>query len=96
MHFFFTAHYATIYRNAFVPTIYAWKGAHPLNLRTGNNDYFQVEQGTPVANVNWEVIFSNYDYLWGYKLPQEFRRFLVTKGELIAQSDEAMLVRIRK
>lgn len=96
MHFFFTAHYATIYRNAFVPTIYAWKGAHPLNLRTDNNDYFQVEQGTPFANVNWEVIFSNYDYLWGYKLPEEFSRFLATKGELIAQSDEAMLVRIGK
>ena len=96
MHFFFTAHYATIYRNAFVPTIYAWRGAHPLNLRKNNNGYFQVEQGTPFANINWEGIFSNYDYLWGYKLPEEFSRFLVTKGELIAQSGEAMLVRIGK
>lgn len=96
MHFFFSAHYATIYRHAFVPTIYAWKGAHPLNLRLPQSDYAQVERNTPFDQVNWNAIFSKYDYLWGYKLPEEFTGFLLSEGELITQSGDAMLFRIRR
>lgn len=94
MHFFFSAHYATIYRHAFVPTIYAWKEAHPLNLRSPESDYAQVERNTPVDRVNWNQIFTHYEYLWGYKLSPEFRRFLSSKGELIVQSGDAALFRI--
>ena len=75
MHFFFSAHYATIYRHAFVPTIYAWKEAHPLNLRAAESDYAQIEKNTPFDSVNWNQIFTHYDYLWGYKLSPEFKRF---------------------
>lgn len=94
MHFFFSAHYATIYRHAFVPTIYAWKEAHPLNLRSSESDYIQVEQDTPFDRVKWDRIFTHYDYLWGYKLPDEYRRFLSSEGELIVQSGDATLFRI--
>ncbi len=94
MHFFFSAHYATIYRHAFVPTIYAWREAHPLNLRSTESDYAQVEKNTPVDRVKWNQIFSHYDYLWGYKLTPEFRRFLSLKAELVVQSGDAALFRI--
>ena len=94
MHFFFSAHYATIYRHAFVPTIYAWKEAHPLNLRVTESDYTQVEKNTPFDRINWNQIFTHYDYLWGYKLSPEFREFLSAKAELIAQSGDSALFRI--
>ncbi len=94
MHFFFLPHYATIYRHAFVPTIYAWREAHPLNLRSTESDYAQVEKTTPVDRVKWNQIFSHYDYLWGYKLTPEFRRFLSLKAELVVQSGDAALFRI--
>lgn len=94
MHFFFLPHYATIYRHAFVPTLYAWKEAHPLNLRSSESDYTQVEQNTPFDRVQWDTIFNHYDYLWGYKLPDEFSRYLSLEGELIVQSGDAALFRI--
>ncbi len=94
MHFFFSAHYATIYRHAFVPTIYAWREAHPLSLRSAESDYAQIERNTPFNRVAWDRIFTHYDYLWGYKLPDEFRRFLASEGELIVQSGDAALFRI--
>lgn len=96
MHFFFLPHYATIYRHAFVPTIYAWKGVHPLNLRSSKSHYVQVEQDTPFDRINWKAIFSEYDYLWGYKLPKEFDLFLLSEGELVARSGDAMLIRIKR
>jgi len=96
MHFFYTAHYATVYRHAFVPTIYAWKGAHPLNLRSAVQDYAQIQQDTSMEQVNWSSIFSKYDYLWGYNLSDEFRRFLLAEHNLVAESGNAMLIRIGK
>ena len=94
MHFFFSAHYATIYRHAFVPTIYAWKEAHPLNLRAAESDYTQIEKNTPFDRVNWNQIFRHYDYLWGYKLSPEFKKFLSAKAELVVESGDAALFRV--
>jgi hypothetical protein len=94
MHFFFSAHYATIYRHAFVPTIYAWKEAHPLNLRAAESDYTQIEKNTPFDRVNWNRIFTHYDYLWGYKLSPEFKKFLSAKAELVVESGDAALFRV--
>lgn len=96
MHFFYTAHYATIYRHAFVPTIYAWKTQNTLHMRLPNTGYVQTERDTLMDQVNWKAIFSKYDYLWGYKLSEEFKRFLLSNGQLVAQSGDAILIRIRK
>ncbi len=115
MHFYYSAHYATIYRHAFVPTIYAWNAVNPVRLRRSpqidyahvergprldgvnwDNDYTRIEQGTPLGRVKWDAIRSKYDYLWGYKLSEEFKRFLLSEGQLVAQSGNGMLFRIRK
>lgn len=114
-HFYFAPHYATIYRHAFVPNIYAHNAVNPVRLRRSfqtnetqlhrgprlddvnwDNDYTWVERGTPLARVKWDAILSKYDYLWGYKLPEEFKQFLLSKGQLVAQSGNAMLFHIRK
>ncbi|BCA56010.1 hypothetical protein W02_31500 [Nitrospira sp. KM1] len=95
MHFFFTPHYATIYRHAFVPTLYAWDEAHPLHMRSAQTDYVQVERDTAFDHVNWGTIFSKYDYLWGYKLSEEFKQFLLSNGRLVAQSGDAVLIGLR-
>lgn len=96
MHFFYTAHYATVYRHAFVPTIYAWEGAHPLNMRFAVPEYVQVGRDTSVEEMNWQSILSKYDYVWGYKLPVEFKSLLLGQGDLVAESGVAMLIRVKK
>lgn len=96
MHFFYSAHYATIYRHAFVPTLYAWDSVNPLHLRTHDTGYAQIERGTPADRVDWNGIFAGYDYLWGYKLSDEHKQRVVMQAELVAQAGEAMLFRIRK
>jgi hypothetical protein len=96
MHFFYTAHYATIYRHAFVPTIYANKTQNTLHLRSADTGYVQTERDTSLDQVKWHSIFIKYDYLYGYNLPEEFKKFLVSKGDLVAQSGETMLFRFTK
>ncbi len=96
MHFFYSAHYATIYRHAFVPTLYAWDSVNPLRLRTHEVGYAQIERGTPVDRVDWNGIFAGYDYLWGYKLSDEHKQRVVMQADLVAQAGEATLFRIRK
>lgn len=96
MHFFFTAHYATIYRHAFVPTIYASKTQTPLHLRSPDTGYIQTKHNTSLDQVKWNSIFMKYDYLYGDNLPEEFKKFLLSKGDLVAQSGETMLFRFTK
>ncbi len=96
MHFFYSAHYATIYRHAFVPTLYAWDSVNPLHLRTHGAGYAQMERETPADRVDWNQICAGYDYLWGYKLSDELKRHAFMRADLVAQAGEAMLFRIRK
>ncbi|BFU94302.1 MAG: hypothetical protein NTNFB02_10240 [Nitrospira sp.] len=112
--FYFVSHYATIYRHAFVPTIYAQNGVHPVRLRRSfqtndiqphrgprldeenwDNDYAWIEQGTPLERVKWSALFSKYDYVWGYGLSEDFTRYLLSRGQLVARTGEAVLVRVK-
>jgi hypothetical protein len=96
MHFFFLAHYATIYRHAFVPTLYAWSGVHPLKIRGAEDNGGNPPNIPAFDQVNWAEVFSKYDYIWVYKLPEESKRFLLSKGEVVSRKNDAFLIRIRK
>ncbi len=97
MHFFFLPHYATVYRHAYVPTIYAQRGVHPLNIRRPETLGVIDPADVPTfAQVNWQEIFSTYDYLWAYKLSDDSKRFLLSKGEVVGEVDGAILVRIKE
>lgn len=96
MHFFYTSHYATIYRQVFVPTIYAWKSQNTLYLRMPDNGYVQTERSTSVDQVDWEFIAAHYDYLFGSRLPEQFKVRVVSYGDLMAKSGNTVLYRFRK
>ncbi len=96
MHFYHTAHYATIYRHAFVPTLYAARNAFIIRLRTGNTGYAQIERDTPLEEVKWDVIKSRYEYLLGYKLSTPFKDYLRSNGEVLAERGPTLLIRLRK
>lgn len=96
MHFFFTAHYATIYRHAFVPTIYASKIQNPIYLRSRDTGYVQMERDSSLDQVNWDEIACRYDYVWTYNISQEFKNFLIARADPVAQSGGTMLMRVKK
>ncbi|GKS58869.1 hypothetical protein YTPLAS18_23960 [Nitrospira sp.] len=96
MHFYHTAHYGTIYRHAFVPTLYAWHAAFPIHLRSPDTGYMPTERETTVDQVNWTPIFTRYDYIWGYNLSSTFKHFLVSHGDVIVERGPTMLIRITK
>lgn len=96
MHFFYTSHYATIYRQAFVPTIYAWKTQNTLYLRSPDTGYAQTERDTSLDQIDWDGICARYDYVFGHKLAKEFKSILLSKADLVAQSGDTILMRIRK
>lgn len=96
MHFYYSSHYATIYRHAYVPTIYAWKSVNPIHLKRSEPDQSRVERGTPIERVNWNRILSEYDYVWGYELSDEYKRYLTQHGRLVVQSNGAVLVKVNR
>lgn len=95
-HFFHTAHYATIYRRAFVPTLYAWRSVFPIHLRSSDTGYFQIGRDSSLEQVKWDVVFNRYDYLFGYKLSARFREFLVSNGDVVVEDGATILIRIKR
>lgn len=95
MHFFYVAHYATIYRGAFVPTIYAWKTQNVLHLRSPKTGYVQTERDAGLNQIDWNLIFSGYDFLYVSNVSEDFKQFLLATGDLVAQTNETMLIRTK-
>lgn len=87
--------YSVIYRHASTPTLFHIRGQQPLLFR--NEPYFiPLKSSTLPAQVNWQQIFSNYDYIWCYKISDDFLPYLKENGELIAANDDTMIYRAHK
>lgn len=87
--------YSVIYRHASTPTLFHIRGQQPLLFR--NEPYFvSLKSSALPADVNWQQIFSDYDYIWCYKISDDFIPFLEEKGQLIAASEDTMIYRARR
>jgi len=85
--------YATIYRRAFVPTLFALRGQQPLIFR--DKPFFQrINHTTPLDEVNWKAIFSGYDYVWCDKLDDKYLQFIANRCQLIVEADGFRIYRI--
>ena len=93
MNFQHSIHYATIQRQTFSPSIYTHLSA-PLRVKEEERGYWEIEPGKPLGGVDWNQIFSKYDYLWCYQLTEEYKHYFSTRSELVGQSGEAMIFRI--
>lgn len=72
-------HYATIYRDALVPTLLAVPGQQPLLFHT-TPTYIapserQAEQWVQLSG-EWLPLLTNYDYVWGHRLDQRLEELL--------------------
>jgi len=95
MNFVMAPHYATINRYTFCPTIFAGYGAEVLRIKNPSRGPFIIGRETLLTEVDWDRIFRNYEYVWCYKLTDEYKNYLLKTCELTAQAGQTMLFRIR-
>jgi hypothetical protein len=84
------AHYATIERQAYVPTLFAYEGEQPLRIR--NPRPF----ATPLHEDRgaWLRVLEHYDYVWTYGVDAETRRLLAERCAPVESSDGFTLWRV--
>lgn len=84
------AHYATIRRRAYLPTIFAWRSQQPLVIRTPPR-HLAPSPGTPEqwleASPRWLEYLSDYDYVWSYGADEQVARLLRTRAAPVAVAD---------
>ncbi len=83
-------HYATIYRQAIVPTLLAVQGLQPLLFRAwpGYAAPYQrqAEEWVQLSD-QWMPLLANYDYVWGHGLDGRLEELLRKRFIKIGESD---------
>lgn len=93
------AHYATIYRAAFVPTMFAWEGQQPLLLRQKPRyiapRFGYAEEWLQLAG-EWQPLLANYDYVWSHGADERVEQLLAVKCTKVAGNGVSSLWRVNK
>ena len=91
--------YATIYRQAFVPTLFHYAGATPLSFRS-NPQYLapaqpRTEQWVQVSD-DWIPLLANYDYVWGHRVDGKLEQLLRNRCTKIDESGTFSLWQVKQ
>lgn len=87
------AHYATIRRNAFVPSLFAFRGQQPLIFRDASR-YFRATERIPMQKPPADL--AQFDYLWAYGLTAEAKLALAPLCTTLEDSDGFLLCEVRR
>jgi hypothetical protein len=87
--------YATISRHAIVGNHIAFRGQQPLVYRNAP-PRFEFNRSKPVTSYDWAACFQYYDYLWGYKLEPDWKRYLLQHCDSVQSAGNGILLRVRK
>ena len=91
--------YATIYRHAFVPTLFTYEGQQPLLLRARSRyigaDQWQTEQWVQLSD-QWIPLLANYDYVWGHSVDGRLEELLRIKCTKIGESGTFSLWQVNR
>jgi hypothetical protein len=75
--------YATIYRHAFLPTLFALPGQQPLLFRRAPK-YASPSNQDKTA---WLRHMEGYDYVWSYGISPELKQAISARGRMIREVD---------
>ena len=92
-HWIHLPHYATVYRNAFLPSNNILPGMHIVQRNSAGPYYRTIERGTTEDRVAWDRILGEYHYLFGCGLNGAYHSRLTAKGELVGQAGDCALYR---
>ncbi len=92
-------HYATIYRHAFVPTLFAYEGQQPLLFRARpryiETAQWQTEQWVQLSD-KWIPLLTNYDYVWVHSVDGRLEELLRTRCTKTAESGTFSLWQVNR
>jgi hypothetical protein len=89
--------YAVVDRRVYVPTLLAVPGHIPVRYKTPPITFHEnAERFADWKAVDWDKVLANYEYLWGYHLPEDYRQFLLQHCTLVAERGEGSLWRVTK
>jgi hypothetical protein len=88
--------YAVIDRQIYSPHHFAFAGQQPIRYKTQPIAFHSSAEYAPSILDAWPKIAQNYDYLWCLNLPEFDRRFLQRQCDLVAESGNASIWRLKK
>jgi hypothetical protein len=89
--------YAVIDRHAYVPSLLAIPGHIPMRYKALPILFHpDADNFVPLAAVAWDQVWPEYEYLWGCRLPDDYREFLGQHCVLIGEKGGATLWRVVK
>ena len=92
---FHLLHYAVIDRHVYSPHLFAFVGQQPIHYKTPPIAFHSsAERFPPLDKVPWDKVFANYEYLWCWGLPDDYRSFLQTRCTLVAASGRGTIRRV--
>lgn len=85
MPFRHTICYSVIVCHAFVPSLFAYPGQHPIRFRLSNTGYQEIYPPYPHPRTvfDTDLIEKQYDYVYGYRLNGEYEQFLSRHFRLV-------------
>jgi hypothetical protein len=89
--------YAVIDRQAYVPTLLAVPGHIPMRYKTPPVTFHaDAESFAALSAVDWDKVFTHYEYLWCCRIPDDYRLFLARHCTLIGEQGNGTLWRVTK
>jgi hypothetical protein len=86
------AHYATIRRHAFLPTLFAYRGQQPLFYRVRP----RYVAGGNASDPKWLRQIAGYDYVWARGADASLLRDLAGRCASLTRAGEALLCELRR
>lgn len=90
-------HYATIYRRAFIPTIFAWRSQQPLVIRNSPRHVQpspgSAEQWLQSADV-WTDYLNDYEYVWSNNTDARLAHLLRERAVPVSEAGGCMLWKV--
>ncbi|MEJ5250307.1 MAG: hypothetical protein HPY54_04160 [Chthonomonadetes bacterium] len=85
-------HYAALEKILFIPTLFAWRGQDPLVYR--DKRFERISPWESLQSPRWAWVFSEFDYVFAYRVEAADEQFLAMRCLLIARSGENRLYRV--
>ena len=94
---FHVIHYAVIDRHIYSPHLFAFPGQQPMHYKTKPIAFHHGVGDFPALDpVKLHQVLANYDYLWCYRLPDDYRQFLQERCTLMAEKGPGSVWRVGK
>jgi hypothetical protein len=90
--------YSVIVCHAFTPSLFAYPGQQPLRFRDPSTVYTEIFSPCPDPEKVFDVVFlkKRYDYVYGYRLNERYKRFFMAHFALAARQGDGWIFKTER